>query len=106
LQDAGLLLGATGGILVNELCRHQIQTFYAAGDCVESLISLQGKKVHAPYGDLANSRGVCAGENCRSRKRATFPETIQTGICKVFDFAAGSTGLYGKAARAAGYIDY
>jgi len=33
----------------------------------------------------------------------TFPGTIQTGICKIFDYAAGSTGLSERAATAAGF---
>jgi rhodanese-related sulfurtransferase len=54
---------------------------------------LTGKKVLAPYGDLANLEGRVAGENAILGDTVTFPGTIQTGICKVFDFAAGSTGL-------------
>lgn len=104
-KDAGLLLGSTGGILVNEYMQTSDADIYAAGDCVESLNIITGKKVHAPYGDLANLQGRVAGENAAAGNSATFPGTIQTGICKVFDFAAGSTGLSEKAARAAGYTD-
>ena len=35
----------------------------------------------------------------------TFPGTIQTGICKVFDYAAGSTGLSETVAGRVGYDD-
>jgi len=104
-KDAGLLLGATGGILVNEYMQTSDADIYAAGDCVESLNIITGKKVHAPYGDLANLQGRVAGENAAAGNSVTFPGTIQTGICKVFDFAAGSTGLSEKAAREAGYTD-
>ncbi len=104
-KDAGLLLGATGGILVNEYMQTSDTDIYAAGDCVESLNIITGKKVHAPYGDLANLQGRVAGENAAAGNSVTFPGTIQTGICKVFDFAAGSTGLSEKAARTAGYTD-
>ncbi|HOP62774.1 MAG TPA: FAD-dependent oxidoreductase [Spirochaetota bacterium] len=104
-KDAGLLLGATGGILVNEYMQTSDPDIYAAGDCVESYNIITGKKVHAPYGDLANLEGRVAGENAIAGNSVTFPGTIQTGICKVFDFAAGSTGLSEKAARAAGFND-
>lgn len=95
-RDAGLEIGSTGGIVVNEYMQTSDPDIYAAGDCVESLNLITGKKVHAPYGDLANLQGRVAGENAAAGNSATFPGTIQTGICKVFDFAAGSTGLSEK----------
>lgn len=104
-REAGLEIGATGGIAVNEYMQTSDPDIYAAGDCVESLNLITGKKVHAPYGDLANLQGRVAGENAAAGNSATFPGTIQTGICKVFDFAAGSTGLSEKAASAQGYTD-
>jgi rhodanese-related sulfurtransferase len=61
--------------------------------------------VLAPYGDLANLQGRVAGENAASANTETFPGTIQTGICKVFDFAAGATGLSETAAKKLGYGD-
>ncbi len=78
---------------------------YAVGDCVEINNLITGKKVLAPYGDLANLEGRVAGENAATGNSATFPGTIQTGICKVFDYTAGSTGLSEKAAREAGITD-
>jgi NADPH-dependent 2,4-dienoyl-CoA reductase/sulfur reductase-like enzyme/rhodanese-related sulfurtransferase len=104
-KDAGLEIGVTGGLLVNEYMQTSDPDIYAAGDCVESLNLITGKKVHAPYGDLANLQGRVAGENAAIGNSTTFPGTIQTGICKVFDFAAGSTGLSEKSARAEGFTD-
>ncbi len=104
-KEAGLEIGAVGGIVVDTHMRTSDPDIYAAGDCVESTNLITGKKVHAPYGDLANLQGRVAGENAAIGDTAVFPGTIQTGICKVFDFAAGSTGLSEKAARAAGFSD-
>ncbi len=104
-KDAGLEIGATGGIVVDNHMQTSDPDIYAAGDCVESLNLITGKKVHAPYGDLANLQGRVAGENAAIGNAASFPGTIQTGICKVFDFGAGSTGLSEKAALAAGFAD-
>ncbi len=78
---------------------------YAVGDCVETVNRITGKKVLAPYGDLANLQGRVAGENAASENCVTFPGTIQTGICKVFDYAAGSTGLSESNAKRLGYDD-
>lgn len=104
-REAGLEIGATGGIVINDSMQTSDPDIYAAGDCVESVNLITGRKVHAPYGDLANLQGRVAGENAAVGGGATFPGTIQTGICKVFDFAAGSTGLSEKAARAAGFAN-
>lgn len=102
-KDAGLEIGATGGVLVDEFMQTSDPHIYAAGDCIESLNQITNEKVHAPYGDLANLQGRIAGENAIMGNTVKFPGTIQTGICKVFDFAAGSTGLSESAAKAKGF---
>jgi len=104
-QETGLKIGETGGILVDEYMQTSDPDIYAVGDCVETMNRITGKKVFAPYGDLANLQGRVAGENAASENCVTFPGTIQTGICKVFDYAAGSTGLSESAAKKLGYED-
>jgi rhodanese-related sulfurtransferase len=88
---------------VNEFMQTTDPDIYAVGDCVETVHRITGKKVLVPLGDLANLQGRVAGENAASANCATFPGTIQTGICKVFEYAAGSTGLSEAAARRLGY---
>jgi NADPH-dependent 2,4-dienoyl-CoA reductase/sulfur reductase-like enzyme/rhodanese-related sulfurtransferase len=100
-REAGLDVGKTGGILVDDHMRTSDPDIFAAGDCVESANLITGAKVHAPYGDLANLQGRVAGENAATRDGATFPGVVQSGICKIFDYSAGSTGLSEEAARAA-----
>ncbi len=104
-QQIGLEIGETGGIRVNEYMQTTDPDIYAVGDCVENVHRITGKKVLAPLGDLANLQGRVAGENAASTNCVTFPGTIQTGICKVFDYAAGSTGLSETSARRLGYTD-
>jgi NADPH-dependent 2,4-dienoyl-CoA reductase/sulfur reductase-like enzyme len=72
---------------------------------VETTHRITGEKTYAPLGDLANLEGRVAGENMATGSGARFPGTIQTGICKVFDYAVGSTGLPERAATASGYDD-
>ncbi len=104
-KEAGLKIGDLGGIEVNECMQTSDPDIYAAGDCVETTNRITGKKVHAPYGDLANLQGRVAGENAASTNCVNFPGTIQTGICKVFDYAAGSTGLSEAAAGRLGMTE-
>ncbi len=103
--DAGLTIGETGGIAVDAYMQTTDPDIYAVGDCVEIVHRITGRKVLAPYGDLANLQGRVAGENAASVNCVTFPGTIQTGICKVFDYAAGSTGLSEANAKRLGYDD-
>jgi NADPH-dependent 2,4-dienoyl-CoA reductase/sulfur reductase-like enzyme/rhodanese-related sulfurtransferase len=102
-KDAGLTLGATGGITTDAFMRTSDPDIYAAGDCVEVKNRLTGQMMHAPFGDLANLEGRVAGENAALGDAATFPGTIGSGICKVFDFGAGSTGLSERRAVQAGF---
>jgi len=104
-EATGLKIGKTGGIAVDEYMCTSDPDIYAAGDCVEVPFRVTGEMVHAPYGDLANLEGRVAGENVISGNKAVFPGTMRTGICKVFDFTAASTGLSETAARDAGFTD-
>lgn len=106
-RDAGLSIGELGGIRVNQAMQTSDPDIYAVGDCVEIRHLLTGKPTLAPYGDLANLQGRVAAQNMilDDAEPVTFPGTIQTGICKVFDYAAGSTGLNEAQAVEAGYDD-
>jgi len=92
-KAAGLEIGKLGGIIVNEYMQTSDPDIYAAGDCCEIPNLITGKNVLAPYGDLANLEGRAAGENIIKGNVVTFPGTIQTGVCKIFDYGVGITGL-------------
>jgi NADPH-dependent 2,4-dienoyl-CoA reductase/sulfur reductase-like enzyme/rhodanese-related sulfurtransferase len=100
--QSGLSVGQTGGLVVNEYMQTSDSDIYAVGDCIEIPNLISNSPVHAPYGDLANLQGRVAGENVISGNVARFPGTIQTGICKVFDYGVGATGLSKKNCLKAG----
>jgi NADPH-dependent 2,4-dienoyl-CoA reductase/sulfur reductase-like enzyme/rhodanese-related sulfurtransferase len=100
---AGLAIGPLGGLVVDEHMKTSDPDIYAAGDCVECRNMITGKPAYSPMGDLANLQGRVAGENAVCGDTAVFPGTLQTGICKIFDFIAGTTGLSEAAARRLGY---
>jgi len=104
-KEAGLEIGTTGGVVVDEYMQTSDADIYAIGDCIEVTNLITGNKIHAPFGDLANLEGRVAGENAIIGNKVKFQGSIQTGICKVFDFAAGSTGLSEKNAIRNGYKD-
>ncbi|OFY44231.1 MAG: pyridine nucleotide-disulfide oxidoreductase [Bacteroidetes bacterium GWF2_40_14] len=104
-REAGLSVGETGGITVNSYMQTSDADIYAVGDCIEVPNLITGKMVHAPYGDIANLEGRVAGENAVCGNIAQFPGTIQTGICKVFDYGVGATGLSEQNAEKNGFTN-
>jgi len=102
-EKSGIAIGATRGIIVNEYLQTSDENIYACGDCIEISNLLTGLKNNAPYGDLANLEGRVAGENVILGNIRKFYGTIHTGICKVFDYAAGSTGMSEYKAKKFGF---
>ncbi|HPD61643.1 MAG TPA: FAD-dependent oxidoreductase, partial [Thermodesulfobacteriota bacterium] len=52
-QKAGLALGETGALQVNEYLQTSDPDIYAGGDCVENTHRVSGKKVYTPLGSTA-----------------------------------------------------
>ena len=100
--DAGIPLGASGGIAVDLRMRTQVEGVYAAGDCVESWHRLSGQRMVVALGTHANKQGRVAGINIGGGY-ATFPGVIGTAVTKVCDLEAGRTGLSEQEAREAGF---
>ena len=101
-REAGIPLGASGGIAVDNRMRTQAEGVWAAGDCVESCHRLSGQRVVVALGTHANKQGRVAGINIGGGY-ATFPGVIGTAITKVCDLEVARTGLSSAEAEAAGY---
>ncbi|MCK4542992.1 MAG: FAD-dependent oxidoreductase [Spirochaetales bacterium] len=102
-MDAGLDAGRSGGITVNRFMQTNDPDIYAAGDCVEITNLVTHNKQHFPMGDAANLQGRVVAQNVVFGNNEEFEGVVGTGICKVFEYTAGSTGLSEKMARAEGY---
>ena len=101
-RKAGLKLGETGAIWVNEYLETSAEGVYAAGDCAETTHLITGKRTWIPLGSTANKQGRMAGINvCGGR--STFPGVLGTAIFKVFDFNMAKTGLNMKEAVKEGF---
>ncbi len=103
-RDAGLKLGETGGILVDEHQRTSDPDIYAVGDAAEVTHFVSGTKCLVPLAGPANRQGRIAADNIFGRD-STYTASQGTAICKVFDLAIGLTGLSETALKGAG-IDY
>jgi NADPH-dependent 2,4-dienoyl-CoA reductase/sulfur reductase-like enzyme/rhodanese-related sulfurtransferase len=101
-RDAGLEIGVTGGIKVNEFMQTSDPDIFAAGDCIETKSLVTGKPVLTPMGSAANKEGRAAGANALGRRIAIkgFTGTI---IVKVFDLTVAKTGLSESEAVAEGF---
>lgn len=101
-RDAGLALGETGAIAVDEHLRTSDPDIFAGGDAVEMTHLVSGKPCFIPLGSTANKHGRVIGDNvCGIETR--FPGILGTFVCQVFDDAVGSTGLSERRARDLGY---
>ncbi len=101
-RQAGLRIGETGAIWVNERMETSAEDIFAAGDCVETTHLVTGKKVWIPLGSTANKQGRVVGINVGGGS-AIFPGVLGTTICKVFDFNVAKTGLNMQEAQRAGF---
>jgi NADPH-dependent 2,4-dienoyl-CoA reductase/sulfur reductase-like enzyme/rhodanese-related sulfurtransferase len=101
-QKAGLKLGNTGAIAVDDRLCTSDPDIYGAGDCVESTHLLSGEKLYVPLGSTANKHGRVVANNICGRDEA-FPGILSTLVVKVFDQNAACTGLLPEKAIAAGF---
>ncbi len=101
-KDAGLTIGATGGIAVSERLQTSDPDIYAGGDCVEVENIITGKKTFVPLGSTANKHGRIIGTNVTGGSE-TFPGIVGTAVAKVFDYNVARTGLNEAQAQEAGY---
>ncbi|MFA6469697.1 MAG: FAD-dependent oxidoreductase [Bacteroidota bacterium] len=101
-KSAGLEIGATGGLVVDETMRTNDPDIYAAGDMVEIVNKVHGRKVRIPLAGPANRQGRIAGTNALGGTMK-YRGALGTSVVKLFDKTAASTGLSEKAARDAGF---
>lgn len=98
---AGLKIGDTGGLWVDEQQRTSDPRILAAGDGVEKLGELSGNQTLIPLANLANRHGrliadVIAGVETQAHA------ALGTAIIGAFGMVAAMTGLTEAAARKAG----
>jgi NADPH-dependent 2,4-dienoyl-CoA reductase/sulfur reductase-like enzyme len=101
-RAAGLTLGASGGLRVDQRMRVVgVDRVWAGGDCVETFHRVSQTWGHVPLGTHANKHGRIIGTNV-SGGYATFPGVVGTAVSKVCDLEIARTGLRERDAHAAG----
>jgi NADPH-dependent 2,4-dienoyl-CoA reductase/sulfur reductase-like enzyme len=103
-RDAGIEIGRSGAIPVNQRMETNIPGVFAAGDCAEAFHLVLGRPVYIPLGTTANKQGKVAGENAVGGN-AIFKGIVGTAVFKVFELEVARTGISEKQAKEEG-IDY
>jgi NADPH-dependent 2,4-dienoyl-CoA reductase/sulfur reductase-like enzyme/rhodanese-related sulfurtransferase len=91
-KDAGLRIGATGAIWVDEHMRTSDPDIYAAGDCAEQTNRQTGEPTWIPLGSTANKQGRTAAINMTGG-HDEFPGVVGTALVRVGQVNVGVTGL-------------
>ncbi|WP_418698510.1 FAD-dependent oxidoreductase [Bacteroides sp.] len=95
-QQAGLKLGETGGIWVDEHLETSEKDIYAVGDAIEYPHPLTGKPWLNYLANPANRQGRIVADNMVFGNTVSYEGAIGTSIAKVFDMTVASTGLAAK----------
>lgn len=100
--QAGAELGPTGAVKVDHEMRTTVDDIYAVGDVAESYSLITGAPIWRPLGSTANKMGRIAGDAIAAGT-LSHRGILGTSIVRVFDLAAGQTGLTETEARAQGF---
>ena len=100
-RHAGLELGPTGAIKVDQHLRTSDADIYAGGDCAENFHRLLNRPVFVSSGQLANIHGRIIGTNITGGN-ALYQGMVGTFVARVFGYTVGATGLTEAAARREG----
>ncbi|HSW49213.1 MAG TPA: FAD-dependent oxidoreductase, partial [Bryobacteraceae bacterium] len=100
--EAGVRLGKTGAIAVDQRMETSIAGIFAAGDCAEAVHLVTGRPAYIPLGTTANRMGRVAGA-CAAGGRERFGGIVGTSIVKVSKLGVAMSGLSAAEARREGF---
>ena len=101
-RKAGLEIGQSGGLLVDDRLRTIDPDIYAAGDMLEIEHKVSGRRVRVPLAGPANRQGRIAASNALGLDMR-YRGALGTSVVKIFEATAAMTGLSERAAREAGF---
>jgi len=101
-RDAGIELGVSDAVRVDDHQRTSAPHVWAAGDCAEVTHLVTGRPVHIALGTYANRHGRVAGLNMAGGD-VVAPRVLGTAITKLCSLEVALTGLRPDAAREAGF---
>jgi NADPH-dependent 2,4-dienoyl-CoA reductase/sulfur reductase-like enzyme len=100
-RRAGVRLGESGAICVDEQLRTSVPHVWAAGDCVEVRDLISGQGLFRPLGSLANRQGRTLA-NVLAGRPDRFPAVAGATAVKTFELNVAAVGTTEERARARG----
>ena len=101
-EGAGLELGESRGVATNDFMQTNDPDVYAVGDAAEYPYAPGGTRMRVALAGPANRAGRIAGQHAATGQSDPMPPVMGTAIVRVFDLAAGVTGLSLKQAKKLG----
>jgi NADPH-dependent 2,4-dienoyl-CoA reductase/sulfur reductase-like enzyme len=101
-RKAGLKIGQSGGLVVDEHLRTSDPDIYAAGDMLEIEHRVSGRHMRLPLAGPANRQGRIAASNALGLVML-YQGAFGTSVVKIFNATAAMTGLTEKTAREVGF---
>lgn len=101
-RDAGIEIGVSNAIRVNNRMQTSIKDIYAAGDCVENFHIVSRNYAWIPLGSSANKEGRCAAINI-SGGYDVFPGIQGSAVTRYKAFTMSLTGLTETEAKKYGF---
>ena len=101
-REAGIDIGVTGAIKVNDKMQTNFEDIYACGDCVEENLLISNTKIWMPLGSNANKEGRVAAINaCGGNDK--FHGVLGSAVTRCLALTMSMTGLTVKKAEELGY---
>jgi len=101
-RKAGLKIGKTGGIEVNQYLQTSDPCIYAAGDCIEGWNMLNGEKTITALATHSNRNGRVIGRNIHFGNIVPFLGSLNTFGAEIFGTTVVSMGIKESVAKREG----
>lgn len=102
-KEAGLKIGETGAIIVDEEVKTSDPDIYALGDCAETVHLVSKKPINSAIAPPAARMARTAAMSIAKPGNLKFEGTLNNFIVPYADIRVGSVGLIKKAAEEAGF---